>query len=111
MSSQVPKAPTDALRTLESTTSAIVSSLVASPGGSGALLISYSSDPGCTVRLTLPGTGRTPTLSELQRHKRTFVTAHKKAITLGSTEKGAMNWTESAVAERFARYLEENIKP
>lgn len=54
---------------------------------------------------------RNITLSELQRLKRQFVAVHKKAITLGSTERGAVDWSEECVAEKLVVYLEENIKP
>ena len=53
---------------------------------------------------------RNITLPELQRLKRQFVTIHKKAITLGSTEKGAVDWSEEKVAEKFVEYLEENLR-
>ena len=50
-------------------------------------------------------------MSELQRIKRQFVTVHKKAITLGTTEKGKVDWGEESVASRFVDYVEENLKP
>lgn len=59
-------------------------------------------------RITLPQ--RNLTLSELQRLKRQFVTVHKKAITLGTTEKGDVDWGEERIAEKFIVYLEENLK-
>ena len=59
------------------------------------------------VRVELPA--RQVTLPELQRAKRQFVAAHKKAITLGTTEKGAVDWGEEAVAEKFARYVEGGL--
>lgn len=52
---------------------------------------------------------RNVTLSELQRIKRQFVTVHKKAITLGTTEKGAVDWSEKSVADKFVVYIEENM--
>lgn len=61
-----------------------------------------------TVALTLPP--RNITLSELQRLKRQFVTVHKKAITLGTTEKGAVEWSGESVARGFAAYVEENLR-
>jgi protein KTI12 len=101
----VPTAPSDALRTLESTTSALVSALLAAPGEPTA---TYA--PGAPpVRLALPA--RPLTLPELQRHKRAFVALHKKALTQGAVEKGSVDWTPAAVAQRFARYLEENVRP
>lgn len=42
--------------------------------------------------------------------KRQFVTVHKKAITLGTVEKGAVDWSEESVAEKFVDYLEEYLK-
>lgn len=60
-------------------------------------------------KLVLPA--RNVTLSELQRLKRQFVTIHKKAITLGTTEKGSVDWSEESIAEKFITYLEENMKP
>ena len=60
-------------------------------------------------RINLPP--RNITLSELQRIKRQFVTVHKKAITLGTTEKGPMGWGEETVANKFVLYIEENLKP
>lgn len=53
---------------------------------------------------------RTVTLSELQRLKRQFVTVHKKAITLGTVEKGSVDWSEESVARKFGVYLEENLR-
>jgi len=107
----VSKAPTDALHTLEQTTTSIVSSVLAeqtsssSLGGPTTLTISSTLKP----RITLPT--RNITLSELQRCKRQFVTVHKKAITLGTTEKGAVDWEEESVVRKFVVYLEENLKP
>ena len=74
-------------------------------GGSVTLPVSDSIKP----KLNLPP--RNLTLSELQRLKRQFVTIHRKAITLGSTEKGAVDWSEQSVASKFVTYLEENLKP
>jgi len=73
-------------------------------GGPIALALSATSKP----QITLPS--RSITLSELQRSKRQFVTVHKKAITLGTTEKGPVDWSEESIATKFATYLEENLK-
>ncbi|KAI5983069.1 chromatin associated protein KTI12 [Pisolithus albus] len=107
----VAKAPTDALRTLEHTTASVVTALVSeqakysgSLGGTTTITISSA----VKVRITLPP--RNVTLSELQRLKRQFVTMHKKAITLGTTEKGVVDWSEQSVADKFVVYLEENMK-
>ncbi|KAI6139530.1 chromatin associated protein KTI12 [Pisolithus tinctorius] len=102
----VAKAPTDALRTLEHTTASVVSALVSEQANSGSLgwhdqPVTLS--PMLKVRITLPP--RNVTLSELQRLKRQF------AITLGTTEKGAVDWSEQSVADKFVVYLEENMKP
>ncbi|KAF9263437.1 chromatin associated protein KTI12 [Marasmius fiardii PR-910] len=107
----VAKAPTDALLTLEKTTLSVVSAIMVEQaqlqggvGGATTLSLSATLNP----QITLPF--RTVTLSELQRYKRQFVTVHKKAITLGTTEKGQVGWGEEAVAEKFVAYLEENLK-
>ncbi|KAI5997639.1 chromatin associated protein KTI12 [Pisolithus orientalis] len=107
----VAKAPTDALRTLEHTTASVVSALVSEQANSGSLgsTTTITLSPILKVRITLPP--RNVTLSELQRLKRQFVTLHKKAITLGTTEKGAVDWSEQSVADKFVVYLEENMKP
>lgn len=102
------KAPTDALLILESTTLSIVSAILSaqalSSGGPVKLPISATLNP----VITLPA--RNLTLSELQRLKRQFVQVHKKAITLGTTEKGAVDWSEDRVAAKFVVYLEENFR-
>jgi len=106
----IPKAPTDALHTLEQTTTSMVSIIMSEQaasdglGGPIALALSATSKP----QITLPS--RSITLSELQRSKRQFVTVHKKAITLGTTEKGPVDWSEESIATKFATYLEENLK-
>ncbi|CAL1706625.1 unnamed protein product [Somion occarium] len=106
----VPKAPTDALRTLEHTTTtmvgAIMSEQAASQGLGGPVTLALS--PTLKPRIDLPF--RSITLSELQRMKRQFVTVHKKAITLGTVEKGAVDWSEKSIADKFAAYIEENLK-
>lgn len=65
--------------------------------------------PELNVSINLPA--RTLTLSEVQRYKRSFVTVHKKAMTIGTVEKGAVDLTEDAVARKFVEYLEGNLKP
>ncbi|KZT10755.1 chromatin associated protein KTI12, partial [Laetiporus sulphureus 93-53] len=105
----VPKAPTDALRTLESTAAAMVAAIMAEQaalqGAGGPVTLSLGAS--LRPRLILPA--RNITLSELQRLKRQFVTVHKKVITLGTTEKGTMDWSEDSVADRFAAYIEANL--
>ena len=76
-------------------------------GGGGEVRLSLSD----SLKTSLHLPDRNIALSELQRHKRQFVTIHKKAITLGTTEKGAVDWTEESVADKFVTYLEENMKP
>ena len=79
------------------------------PGGPVALSLSPSlAQSGVAARVTLPA--RAVTIAELQRLKRQFVAAHKKAITLGTTEKGAVGWGAERVAHEFALYIEENLK-
>ena len=109
--SQVPKAPTDALRTLESTTTAMVAAIMAEQAASGGLggPVTLALADGVSTRVALPA--RAVTLSELQRTKRQFVTVNKKAITLGTTEKGAVDWSEGSIARKFAAYVEENVRP
>ncbi|KAI5832839.1 chromatin associated protein KTI12 [Schizophyllum commune Tattone D] len=108
----VVKAPTSALQALEQTTTALVSAISTHPsvvdgfGGKISLAIPGSSDK---MELRLPP--RTLTLPELQRLKRQFVTVHKKAITLGTTEKGTVDWSERSIARKFAAYVEENVRP
>lgn len=75
-----------------------------SPGGPITLSLSDTVRP----RITLPP--RSITLSELQRLKRQFITVHKKAITLGTIEKGQVDWSEESVADKFATYVEGNLK-
>ncbi|KAG9315484.1 chromatin associated protein KTI12 [Chiua virens] len=113
----IAKAPTSALLVLESTTTALVAALVATqsaaalPGGTFVLDVPTSTGtarPSLTPRITLPP--RTLTLSELQRLKRQFVAIHKRAITLGTTEMGEVDWSEESVATKFVTYLEENVK-
>ncbi|KAJ7462199.1 chromatin associated protein KTI12 [Mycena galericulata] len=105
------KAPSDALHVLEQTSIAMVSAIMdaqAATQGSGGL-VTLPLSASLQVQLTLPA--RNLTLSELQRLKRQFVTIHKKAITLGTTEKGAVDWGEQSVANKFVTYIEENLKP
>ncbi|KAI8972242.1 chromatin associated protein KTI12 [Trametes punicea] len=107
----VPKAPTDALRTLEHTTTTMVAAIMAEQSASGGLggPVTLSLSATSKPRVNLPP--RNVTLSELQRLKRQFVTVHKKAITLGTTEKGAVDWSEESIADKFAMYIESNLKP
>ncbi|KAF7376072.1 hypothetical protein MSAN_00022000 [Mycena sanguinolenta] len=104
------KAPSDALHVLEQTSTAMVSAIMdaQAAAGTGGGLVTLPLSGSLTIQVTLPT--RNLTLSELQRLKRQFVTIHKKAITLGTTEKGAVDWAEESVATKFVTYLEENLK-
>jgi protein KTI12 len=99
----------DALQSLENTTATLVSMIMteqASTGGTGgsiSLLL-----PNVRLRLELPS--RNVTLSELQRFKRAFVGTHKKAITLGATEKGSVDFSEESVGDKFVEYLQQNLR-
>ncbi|KZS88266.1 chromatin associated protein KTI12 [Sistotremastrum niveocremeum HHB9708] len=109
--SAAPKAPTDALSVLEQTASTMVSSILAEQSASGAaggsIRLAIPSAESSTLTVNLPP--RNVTLSELQRLKRQFITSHKKAVTLGSTEKGDVDWSEGSVRERFAVFLENHL--
>jgi len=106
----VAKAPTDALHTLEQISTQVVRAILAeqgafgAPGGRVTLGLTETLKP----QVTLPA--RSLTLSELQRMKRQFVTVQKKAITLGTVEKGMVDWGEGSIAEKFVDYLEENLR-
>ncbi|KAF9501987.1 chromatin associated protein KTI12 [Pleurotus eryngii] len=100
------KAPSDALHCLEQTTTSIVSAVMTESQGFGGP-VALSVTPSLQLQINLPS--RNITLSELQRYKRQFITIHKKAITLGSTEKGAVDWSEESVAHKFVTFLEEHL--
>ncbi|KAI0028793.1 chromatin associated protein KTI12 [Vararia minispora EC-137] len=108
----VPKAPTDALYTLEHTVTSIVSAVMSaqaeSGGMGGSTLLVLPSASTLRVQILLPT--RALALAELQRLKRQFVTVHKKAITLGTVEKGIVDWSEEAIANKFVSYLQENLR-
>jgi protein KTI12 len=102
------KAPSDALHVLEQTTAAIVSSVVSASnsqpdGGSAVIHLSNSK-----ISVTLPP--RIVTLSEMQRIKRQFVTINKKAITLGTTERGTLTFDEENVGRKFAEFVAEHVR-
>ncbi|KAL4262207.1 Protein KTI12/L-seryl-tRNA(Sec) kinase [Pleurotus pulmonarius] len=101
------KAPSDALHCLEQTTTSVVSAAMTESQGFGGP-VTLSVTPSLQLQINLPS--RNITLSELQRYKRQFITIHKKAITLGSTEKGAVDWSEESVAHKFVTFLEEHLK-
>ena len=85
---------------------AIMAEQAASGGLGGPVTLALAD--GIKTTVALPA--RSVTLSELQRMKRQFVTVNKKAITLGTTEKGALDWSEGSIAQKFAAYIEENIR-
>ena len=87
---------------------AIMAEQAASGGLGGRVALALPGAAGARPRVTLPA--RSVTLSELQRLKRQFVTVHKKAITLGTVEKGAVDWGEAGVADKFALYIEGNLR-
>lgn len=87
--------------------SGIMTESAALQGTGGLVVLTLS--PSIAPKVILPS--RNITLSELQRLKRQFVTVHKKAITLGTTEKGTVDWSEESIAAKFVTYLEENLKP
>ena len=86
--------------------SAIMSEQANNVGQGGAVMLCIGSAP-TKAKLILPA--RIVTLSELQRHKRQFIAIHKKAITLGTVEKGAVDWSEGKIVDKFVTYLEENL--
>lgn len=106
----MPKAPSDALHTLEQVSTSLVRAIMAEQGASGVLggHVALSLSETLKLQVTLPA--RSLTLSELQRMRRQFVTVQKKAITLGTVEKGTVDWGERGVAQRFVDYLEENLR-
>lgn len=102
------KAPSDALHVLEQTTAAVVSAIVSvsSSQPEGGLVII----PLSTSKISVMLPQRIVTLSEMQRIKRQFVTIHKKAITLGTTERGAVNFDEENVGRKFAEFVNNHVE-
>jgi len=99
------------LHALEQTTTAIVSSILSEQNGLGGQLSLSVPTGSITIKHQIVLPHRNITLSELQRLKRQFVTVHKKAITLGTTEKGTVDWGEESVTNKFVTYLEDHLKP
>jgi protein KTI12 len=83
-----------------------MSEQTASQGIGGFVTLSLST----TIKPQIALPPRNITLAELQRSKRQFITVHKKAISLGTTEKGEVDWSEESIANKFVAYLEENLK-
>ncbi|KAJ4468173.1 chromatin associated protein KTI12 [Lentinula aciculospora] len=107
----VMKAPTDALATLEKTTLSIMQQIMLSQdgfGGAVTLTLTLPASTSSPLKMTLPP--RNVTLPELSRLKRQFVTAQKKAITLGTVERGSVDWSEEGVGKRFVVFLEEQLQ-
>jgi protein KTI12 len=95
------------LHVLEQTTAAVVSAIVSMSNSQpigGSVVIPLSSSK---ISVTLPP--RIVTLSEMQRIKRQFVTTHKKAITLGTTERGTVDFDEENVGRKFAEFVAEHV--
>ncbi|KLO20303.1 chromatin associated protein KTI12 [Schizopora paradoxa] len=113
--STVAPTPTDALHNLEQTSTQVVSAIMSaqstspSSGFGGPLQISVELPSSVTINKTITLPARTVTISQLQRLKRQFVTTHKKVITLGASEKGAVDWSPEIVAEKLVRFIEEYI--
>ncbi|KAH7875251.1 chromatin associated protein KTI12 [Lentinula edodes] len=104
------KAPTDALAVLEKTTLSIMQQILSSQNGFGGVVtLSHTSPVSGSTRLKLILPSRNVTLPELSRLKRQFVTAQKKAITLGTIERGSVDWSEEGVGERFVVFLGEQF--
>jgi protein KTI12 len=76
----------------------------------GTITLTTSSESGESIKLVIELPSRHIGLPELQRHKRQFVNTHKKAVVLGSTEKGNVGYTAKSVAERFGEYLETHVQ-
>lgn len=104
------KSPTNALQVLEQATSQVVSSIMisreANPCLGGTFVLIF--DDGLKGTIILPH--RSVSISELQRYKRQFVVIHKMAVTLGTTEKGSVDWGAHTTREKFISYIEQNIK-
>jgi len=107
----VVKPPTDILHTLEQTTTSIVGLIrsaqqsLPSQDSGGTVNLPLSSE--LKLSLTLPN--RNVTTAELQRLKRQFIAAHKKAMSQGVIGRAQMDWSERKIAEKFIDYLEENF--
>lgn len=86
----------------------MVSLLQASPSVATGLggVVPLPITPSLRVEMTLPA--RNVTLAELQRHKRQFVSLHKKAIATQGA-KGGLDWDEETVARKFVEYLETQL--
>lgn len=104
-----PKPPPNSLQILSATTSAIVSGVLAHVNAfPGSDTFPIPSPPakatGAGERVILHLPVKTPTLAEMQRHKRQFENAQIKAHTTGA--KVQMTWSEEQVAVKFVSFLE-----
>jgi len=105
------KPPTDILNTLEQTTTTLVGLIrsaqqtLPSPDAGGTITVPFSSE----LRFSLALPNRNVTIAELQRLKRQFTTAHKKAMSQSVVGRAEMDWSETKIAEKFVDYLEENF--
>lgn len=102
-----PVPPAGTLQTLTTTTTAIVSALLAHlTAAPGATTFPVPSPPALSpgsLVLQLPP-NRRPTLAELQRHKRAFEAAQTQAQRSNARSAGV--WTEPEVAAAFVTYLQ-----
>lgn len=101
-----PKPPPNALQVLSNTTSTIITGLLAHinafPGSDTYPIPAPPASEKGKLVLHLPI--KTPTLAEMQRHKRQFENAQIKAHTTGA--KVTMTWSEGDVASKFVGFLE-----
>lgn len=100
----VPQPPANSLQILTTTTSTIVSSLLAHIASSPGSSIFQVPRPPAKELLELHLPLRTITLSEMQRLKRQFERVHTLAIQ--SNGRAAGTWTEGEVAAKFVSFLE-----
>lgn len=84
--------------------------ILSSQDGFGGFITFSLSSPTLPSSLKLMLPPRNVTLPELSRLKRQFVTAQKKAITLGTIERGSLDWSEDGVGQRFVVFLEEQLQ-
>ncbi|KAH9485347.1 Protein kti12 [Psilocybe cubensis] len=100
------KAPVDALHVLEQVTTNLATAIVSASSAQATGGTSMVFANGVQFTVNLPP--RAMTLSELQRLKRQFVSVHKKAITLGTTERGGVDWGAENIGRKFVEYVEEH---
>lgn len=104
--SQRTKPPPNTMQILTGTTSTIVQLIISHLQAGGGTTLPIPSPPAAAgLVLNLPP-ARKPTLSELQRMKRTYESNQMAAQKTGS--KGAGIWTEAGVASGFVTFLQMN---